>query len=159
MIKFCETMVVFQEVPDEIALDINITNCPFRCPGCHSAYLQQDIGEELTDERLRELIKANDGISCVLFSGGDNDHARILELCRLVRTEFPQLKTAMYSGATKADPRLWNSGLIDYYKIGPWIAACGPLDCPTTNQRLYHLTSKGYVDITRRFREKKRKTA
>ena len=155
MLKFCETMVVFQEIPDEISLDINITNCPYRCPGCHSVYLQEDIGEVLTDQALRALIRKNPGISCVLFSGGDSDHPRVLELCRLVKTEFPGLKTAMYSGATKADAMLWNSGLLDYYKIGPWIESMGPLDCPTTNQRLYKLTDKGYVDITKRFIEKK----
>lgn len=151
MLKFIETMVVFQEVPDEITLDINITNCPYRCPGCHSAYLQQDIGQELTDQVLRDLISRNPGISCVLFSGGDSDHRRVLELCRLVRDEFPHLKTAMYSGASKADPLLWDSGLLDYYKIGPWIASKGPLNSPTTNQRLYRRTDSGYEDITYRF--------
>ncbi len=158
MLKYCDTMVVFEEIPDEISLDINISNCPFRCPGCHSAYLQKDIGEVLTDERLRELIKRNAGITCVLFSGGDSDHQRILELAALVKKEFPDLKTALYSGATRADSKLWNSGLLDYYKIGPWIEELGPLDSPTTNQRLYHLTPKGYVDITKRFIEKKEKT-
>lgn len=158
MLKFVDTMIVFQEIPDEISLDINISNCPFRCPGCHSSYLQRDIGEVLTDDKLRELIKENDGISCVLFSGGDSDRHRLLELCKLVKTEFPTMKTAVYSGDVKADEHLWNSGLLDYYKIGPWIDELGPLDCPTTNQRLYELTPRGYIDITHRFLEKKNMT-
>lgn len=158
MIKFIETMVVFSEIPDEISLDINITNCPYRCPFCHSAYLQQDIGEELTDQRLESLIQANEGISCVLFSGGDNDRKGILELCRYVKSHHPELKTAMYSGAVRPDETLWNSRALDYYKIGPWIQSLGPLDSPTTNQRLYELTPRGYVDITKRFLEKKNLT-
>lgn len=159
MLKYIETMIVFQEIPDEISLDVNITNCPLRCPGCHSPYLQQDIGDELTDEVLDSLIAKNVGISCVLFSGGDFDHQRVLELCERVKKTHPELKTAMYSGLSKPDPLLWNSGKLDYYKIGPWIEKYGPLDCPTTNQRLYKLTEKGYIDITHRFIEKKKKTA
>lgn len=57
MLKYIETAVVFSEIPDEISLDINITNCPYRCPGCHSAYLQQDIGSDLTTDKIDELIK------------------------------------------------------------------------------------------------------
>lgn len=155
MLKYIESMVVFSEIPDEVTLDINITNCPLRCPGCHSAYLQKDIGEYLTDRVLDELLEKNAGISCVLFSGGDSEHSDILRLCKRVKETHPELKTAMYSGMAQPDPILWNSGLLDYYKIGPWIQSLGPLDSPTTNQKLYKLTEKGYVDITKRFLEKK----
>ena len=144
MLKYIETAVVFSEIPDEISLDINITNCPYRCPGCHSAYLQQDIGSDLTTDKIDELIKKNTGISCVLLSGGDCNPE--------------ELKTAMYSGAPKAWKILWESKVLDYYKIGPWIKSKGPLDSPTTNQRLYKLTDAGYIDITHRFIEKKEKT-
>ena len=58
MIKYVpeDTSVVFAEIPDEITLAINISNCPGSCPGCHSPYLQQDTGEELTAEKLSALI-------------------------------------------------------------------------------------------------------
>lgn len=158
MLKFVNTMVVFQEIPDEISLDINISNCPFRCPGCHSSYLQTDIGEELTEDKLKKMIEENDGISCVLFSGGDSDRRGLLELIKFVKDNFSNLKTAVYSGDVKADMHIWNSGYLDYYKIGPWIDSLGPLDCETTNQRLYKLTNEGYVDITYKFLEKRKKT-
>ena len=44
MLKYVNTGVVFQEIPDEVTLAINISNCPCRCPGCHSHYLWEDIG-------------------------------------------------------------------------------------------------------------------
>ena len=48
MIKYTDTQIVFSEIPDEITLAINISNCQNNCPGCHSPYLKQNIGKELT---------------------------------------------------------------------------------------------------------------
>lgn len=45
--KYLDTQIVFAEIPDEITLAINITNCPFRCPDCHSPELQRNIGKDL----------------------------------------------------------------------------------------------------------------
>ena len=44
MLKYVNTGIVFQEIPDEVTLAINISNCPCHCPGCHSHYLWEDIG-------------------------------------------------------------------------------------------------------------------
>ena len=43
-------MITFSEVPDEISLCINISNCPIKCPDCHSKFLWENIGKEITDE-------------------------------------------------------------------------------------------------------------
>ena len=52
MLKYVDVMETFAEVPDEITLAINLSNCPHRCKGCHSEYLQKDIGEELTTQKF-----------------------------------------------------------------------------------------------------------
>ena len=39
MLKYVNCGIVFQEIPDEVTLSINISNCPCHCPGCHSNYL------------------------------------------------------------------------------------------------------------------------
>ena len=65
MIKYFNSMVVFEEIPSEITLAINITNCPCHCKGCHSKFLWEDIGVELTKDELYKLIDVNDGITCV----------------------------------------------------------------------------------------------
>ena len=44
MLKYVNTDIVFQEIPDEVTLAVNISNCPCRCPGCHSEYLWEDVG-------------------------------------------------------------------------------------------------------------------
>jgi anaerobic ribonucleoside-triphosphate reductase activating protein len=59
MIKYYSSAVVFEEIPDEVTLAIEITNCPGHCEGCHSPWLREDIGEELTPEVLRQLIDEN----------------------------------------------------------------------------------------------------
>ena len=52
MLRYYNFDIVFAEIPEEVTLAINITNCPNRCVGCHSPHLQQDIGENLTTEEL-----------------------------------------------------------------------------------------------------------
>lgn len=42
MVRYHNFDIVFAEIPDETTLAINITNCPNRCPGCHSPHLQRD---------------------------------------------------------------------------------------------------------------------
>ena len=75
--KYVDTKIVFQELPNEITLAINISGCPCACIGCHSSYLSQDIGESLTKEALQQLIRKNKGITAILFMGGDANPAYI----------------------------------------------------------------------------------
>ena len=55
-IKYVIDEVVFREFPDEVTLALNISGCPNHCPGCHSSYLANDIGTELTEDVLDKLI-------------------------------------------------------------------------------------------------------
>ena len=57
MLKYVETAITFSEVPDEITLCINISNCPCHCKGCHSQYLWEDKGTILNEETLTSKIK------------------------------------------------------------------------------------------------------
>jgi len=137
MIKFIpqDTSVVFSEIPDEITLAINISNCQNNCAGCHSAYLKENIGEELTEEKIDELIKKNYGITCICFMGEGNDQQSLFKLLSYIK-EHKGLKIALYSGRVQVEEAfLWNT--LDYLKIGPYISELGPLNKPTTNQRLY----------------------
>ena len=52
MLKYVNTDIVFQEIPDEVTLAINISNCPCHCPGCHSHYLWEDIGLPLDTDLI-----------------------------------------------------------------------------------------------------------
>ena len=36
--------VVFQEIPGEVTLALNLSGCPNRCAGCHSPHLWEEVG-------------------------------------------------------------------------------------------------------------------
>ena len=157
MLKYVDTLVGFREIPDEIALCINISNCPCKCEGCHSSYLAEDIGKELTITELDRLITSNKGISCVSFMGGDSDHREVNYLASHVRNKHPELKTAWYSGRAYISPGIELEN-FDFIKIGPYLEDNGSLDNPNTNQRMYEVrkfnvntSNLGLFDITRKF--------
>lgn len=133
MVKYYSTSVVFEEIPDEVTLAIEITNCQGHCEGCHSPWLREDIGEELTPGILNRLIDENDGITCVCFMGEGNDIDGLLELAKIV--DKRGLAAALYSGRTNIDEKLGE--VFTYIKEGPYIERLGPLNKETTNQRLY----------------------
>jgi len=152
MIKYTDCMVVFREFPDEITLAINLSLCPNRCEGCHSPYLREDVGEELTKDVLSELVNKNNGITCVGFMGGDNDVSTLVSLMRHVK-ETTGLNCGWYSGKDEMNQEVVKSGACDYIKVGHYDHNRGPIDNPNTNQRMYFLTDigTGYVDITEQF--------
>ncbi len=81
MLKYVNTGIVFQEIPDEVTLAINISGCPCRCPGCHSQYLWEDIGMPLTTDAIDEFVEKNGkDITCIAFMGGDAEPRRINRL-------------------------------------------------------------------------------
>ena len=147
--KYTGAEITFAEVPDEITLCINISNCPCHCKGCHSPYLAEDIGEELTIDSLNELITNNKGITCVAFMGGDSSPEEVNRLASIVRT-YHNLKTAWYSGiqTLNKDIHIWN---FSYIKLGPYIEELGPLNSKTTNQRMYKVVYTHYDDGTARY--------
>ena len=101
MLKYVNYSVVFQEIPDEVTLAINISNCPNHCKGCHSDYLMQDIGNILTTESLDELVVPYlHDVTCICFMGGDADPTGIDSLAKWLKNRYPDIKRAWYSGKT-----------------------------------------------------------
>lgn len=155
MLKYVNTGVVFQEIPDEVTLSINISGCPCHCPGCHSKYLWGDIGEPLDHEAMERMIADyGSDITCICLMGGDGEPEAIDELAHYIRNSHPRLKVGWYTGRVRISPKV-NQGNFDYIKVGPYIAHLGGLKDKTTNQRLYKRTADGTLsDITSRFWKK-----
>ena len=141
--KILNSEIVFAEVPDEVSLALNITNCPIHCPGCHSKFLWEDIGEELTIDKLNSLLVPD--ITCVVFMGGP--YTEVQELCKYIKNTY-NLKTAWYSGVKSLPDDL---SYLDYIKVGPFKKELGPLNNPNTNQRLYVIIDNKPLDITYKF--------
>lgn len=132
--KYLNTMITFSEFPDEISLCINISNCPFHCPGCHSPELWEDVGTELSTKELKKLIDSNNGITCIGFMGGNPKKINIF--AKLINFYYPNLRVGWYWGGNSI-PKEINIEWFDYIKIGPYIKELGGLDNPNTNQKFY----------------------
>lgn len=152
MLRLASYDIVFQEVPGEVTLALNLSGCPNGCPGCHSPHLQQEAGELLDDELLAGLLRGyGDSVTCVCFMGGDNDPREVGRLTVRVREMTGgRLKTAWYSGRTDMPEEL-PMDVFDFIKLGPYIERLGPLDSETTNQRFYRVEKQGLVDLTGMF--------
>lgn len=155
MLKYVNTGIVFQEIPDEVTLAVNISNCPCRCPGCHSQYLWQNIGTPLTPMVLDGFIRQyGHDITCICFMGGDAEPAYVNNLARYLHREHPSLKVAWYSGRTRISTGIVKAD-FDYIKVGPYIAHLGCLKERTTNQRIYkRVSGDDFADITSTFWKK-----
>ena len=157
MLKYVDTKVTFSEVPDEISLCINISNCPCHCKNCHSSYLAQGIGTELTFNEIRKLIKKNSGISCVALMGGDAEPDKINTLASFIINHYNSIKVAWYSGRQELSNYI-DLCNFDYIKLGSYKEEFGPLNSRTTNQRLYKVSDGELVDITSRFYDRNLET-
>lgn len=150
MLYYVDTKIVFTEIPDEITLAINISNCPCNCKGCHSAYLADNIGDPLLPEVLSELIESNKGITCVAIMGGDANPREVDALAFYIKIIYDDLKVAWYSGRQELSDSIKLKN-FDYIKLGPYKEECGPLNEKTTNQRFYKVNNGTLVDITEVF--------
>lgn len=138
MLKYTNYDIVFQEIPNETTLAINISNCPCHCKGCHSSYLAEDTGESLTELELDKLIIINKGITCVSFMGGDSDPKLVNDYARYIKNEYPSLLTAWYSGRQELSKDI-DIKNFNFIKLGPYIEELGGLKSSTTNQRMYEV--------------------
>lgn len=149
-LKYLGYSIVFQEVPDEVTLVINISGCPHKCEGCHSKYLWEYEGNYISDD-LAKLIQQYDGlITCVCFMGGDQNLEELATLALMVSNY--NLKSALYSGMSNMQHIVYK--MFDYVKIGQYIEELGGLDSRNTNQRMYMQINKPsnvWEDITYKF--------
>ena len=146
MLKYVNYDITFQEIPDEITLCINISNCPCHCKGCHSSYLAEDIGEKLTLDKIYKLIENSEGITCICFMGGDSSPKEIDMFARCIKDLY-DIKVAWYSGRQELSKYI-NLKWFDFIKLGPYIEEFGPLNSKTTNQRFYQVFKSHYEDGT-----------
>ena len=157
MLRYINYDIVFQEIPGEVTLAINLSNCPNRCKGCHSPYLMEDKGEVLDENTLLSLLeKYGNAVTCVGFMGGDAFPGEVGRLSLFVRKKTDgRIKTGWYSGKTHL-PESCSFRHFNYIKLGPYIEHLGGLDSASTNQRLYQIEENEMVDISACFRKKEK---
>lgn len=151
MLSYLYYQTYTSEIPNELSLGISILGCPIHCPDCHSRHVwdiyDRGQGEALTKEELDRIIFKQQGVSCILFYGGewDLDYLTAL-LCHLKFDLRHDYKLALYSGRNfdffAQKPIL---SYLDYIKVGPYKKELGGLRYPSTNQILYKLDN-GEID-------------
>ena len=162
MLKVASFDIVFQEIPGEVTLALNLSNCPCHCPGCHSQHLAEDIGEPVNEELLDGLLaRYGSMITCVAFMGGDAEPEEVARWAKYVkglrvtgyglRDTGYGLRTAWYSGRM-AFPT--DETAFDYVKLGPYIESLGGLKSEKTNQRFYKRVGDEWQDMTNIFWKK-----
>lgn len=151
-LKYDSYTITFQEVPDETSLTFNITGCPHGCPDCHSKYLWDYHGNDLSANIDTLLDKYQSMITCVLFMGGDQNAPELMALCSRVHERG--LKTCLYTGANEVDINLMLR--LDYIKLGPFDINRGGLNCETTNQKMLQRDGSEWHDITYKFWQKRK---
>lgn len=152
MLRYVNIGIVFQEIPDEVTLSVNISNCPCRCPGCHSSYLWEDTGDVLDSRVIDTFMQKYGGsITCICFMGGDASPVDVESLAIYIHSMYDDVKVGWYSGRQKVVAGVDKSN-FDYIKVGPYIQHLGGLKDRSTNQRLYKKQPDGnFLDITSRF--------
>ena len=143
MLKCYSYDIVCQEIPDEITLAVNISCCPNRCPGCHSPWLWENAGEPLDKQLLESMMEQyGTAVTCFCFMGGDADPFEISQLASYIRQRWPSLKIGWYSGREELPDGI-DFSVLDYLKLGPYIAELGGLKSPVTNQKFFKKSNDG----------------
>ena len=122
--------------------------CLHKCPGCHNPQTHSFDDGFLVDIReIEDQIDELEGQDGITFSGGDPLYQvdACLELAKYIKHNY-NLKVAIYSGRNDVEYDFYE--VFDYVKVGEYKKEFGPLNSPTTNQRLYRMTEKGKEDIT-----------
>lgn len=81
--------VSMQEVPGEVSLVFNMTDCGHRCKGCHSPDLQRS-GNGLEIETYLDVIVPfyRDMVSCVCLMGDGDDIDGACSLLARIAAEY-----------------------------------------------------------------------
>lgn len=146
-LKFANHGIGFREVPNEISILINISNCPYRCDECHSPELQGDNGLPLTIEALDGLIAFYNlhgkvPITCICFMGDGGNMPAIGKLIKHCHDEG--FLTCLYTGSTNTYEAIkYSDNTLNFIKIGPYLKEHGPLDNSNTNQKFYEILYRG----------------
>lgn len=155
MLKFYDYAVTFAEFPDEIALCVNISNCPGHCGhmengefklDCSEPWLLDDIGTYLTNESIDLLIKEHSDITVFGIMGGDNNQEDVIRIANYIHSNYSSIKVGMYSGREFLNMKLLD--VLDFYKIGRFIMPqgevedwkyenAGPITLPISNQLMF----------------------
>lgn len=153
MLRYVSFDIVFQEIPHEVSLAINISGCPNRCGGCHSPWLWEQVGDPLDEPSLETMLdRYGSSVTSVCFMGGDADPKSIDRLAAFIKQRYERLKTAWYSGRDHLPENIALDN-FNFIKLGRYNETLGGLKSPNTNQRFYSVEKGRVIDQTNLFQK------
>lgn len=130
--------VTMTEIPDHVALFVNVGQCECHCKGCHSSYLwDTEECERMTPGQLFDVIGSyKDLIDTVVFMGGNRNCMDFEEFAEEVLKPVKELgyHVGIYLGAWDATDLFIAAQYCRYVKVGLYRENLGGLESPTTNQ-------------------------
>ena len=153
--------VSFNEIPDHIAVAIELGNCNRRCKGCHSVWCRtklpysQWMDMEVLMARVNYFVKT--GADAIVIMGGTTNGITPDDLAEAINILNCYAPVGLYSGASFASPihsYLKRKSKLKWLKTGGFIQERGGLDNPKTNQRFFIKTDNGWLEITSVFQGK-----
>lgn len=137
-LKFANYTIGFKELPNEVSLIVELSDCENNCKGCHSPHLRGNYGTPVT-ELYSVISKYEKHITaiCFLGHGGELQQDQFTRLLTNTKFLYPNIKLGLYSGLDDLITRFMP--YLEYYKVGKYIEEFGGLESPSTNQIMYLL--------------------
>lgn len=99
----------------------------------------------MNEDMLSCLIgKYSAAITCFCFMGGDAEPHEVMRLAFWIKSQWPHIRTAWYSGKESL-PEGFDINCLNYLKLGPYVEALGGLKSENTNQALYKVEANGQM--------------
>lgn len=155
--------VSLNEIPDHIAVAIEIGNCMQRCKGCHSPWNGRPLNYNCWTELeyvVQEVKKHIErGANAIVLMGGTNNNIHPYVLIAAIRVLAYYAPVGLYSGLeddAKYHKVLKSVPQLQWLKTGSYKSELGGLGSPTTNQKFweYNPTTTEWVDKTYLFQRK-----
>lgn len=133
--------------PDGISADLFFKGCSIHCKGCHNIELQRFSKPNTS---LQDIITAIEkhGVKILTLMGGEPLDVHVVLLIKLMsvlKSKFPDLKIALYTGHSLEEicPAIFS--YIDYLKVGRYDCEClNPQGSflASSNQHFYKILQK-----------------
>lgn len=142
--------LTLNEIPDHIAVAIELGNCKQNCKGCHSPWLSYKLPRHQWTELEAVMRKVNEqvkkGADAIVIMGGTYNGIDTGELIEAINILSRYAPVGIYSGlpyAATIHKDLREYSKLTWLKTGNYIRKLGGLTSPTTNQQFFERSADG----------------
>ena len=142
--------ITLTEIPDRVALYLELGDCRNDCRGCHSPHLRRPVPRPTPLDEIEPLIESavSKGANAIVVLGGTTNGIKDADLIPILKRLGTFLPVCLYSGRDdeERDITLAKSAHCAWLKTGSYQESLGGLASPRTNQRFYALEDKYIFD-------------